>query len=263
MAPPADGPTDDLALALRLADAADAISLRRFGALDLTVETKLDFTPVTDADRAVEQAIRTTLAEQRPDDAIVGEEFGATSAGTGRRWVIDPIDGTKNFVRGVPVWATLIGLMDGPAVVVGVVSAPAIGHRWWAARGLGSWTSRPGAAPRLNRVSAVGDIADASLSYSDLGDWGPRAAGFDRLAASVWRTRAYGDFWSHLLVAEGAVDVSAEPEVSIWDVAALVVIVEEAGGQVTGVDGSASPFAPSIVCTNGLLHPPALRCLDA
>jgi histidinol-phosphatase len=261
--PPADDPTDDLALALRLADTADAISMRRFGALDLAVETKPDLTPVTDADRAVEEAIRTTLAEHRPNDAIVGEEFGATSAGTGRRWVIDPIDATKNFVRGVPVWATLIGLMDGPDVIVGVASAPAIGHRWWAGRGLGSWTSRPGAVTRRNRVSAVGNIADASLSYSDLGDWGPRAPGFDQLAASVWRTRAYGDFWSHLLVAEGAVDVSAEPEVSIWDVAALVVIVEEAGGQVTGVDGSASPFAPSIVCTNGRLHTLVLGCLGA
>jgi histidinol-phosphatase len=262
MALPASSSTDDLALALRLADAADAISMRRFGALDLAIDTKPDLTPVTDADRAVEEAIRTLLAKQRPNDAIVGEEFGATSNGTGRRWVIDPIDATKNYVRGVPVWATLIGLMDGPDVIVGVVSAPAIGHRWWAGRGLGSWTSRPGGPPRANRVSAVGNIADASLSYSDLGDWGPRAAGFDRLTASVWRTRAYGDFWSHLLVAEGAVDVSAEPEVSIWDVAALVVIVEEAGGRVTGVDGAASPLAPSIVCTNGLLHVDVLGCLE-
>jgi histidinol-phosphatase len=260
---PPTGAADDLALALRLADAADAISMRRFGALDLAIDTKPDLTPVTDADRAVEEAIRTALAQQRPNDAIVGEEFGATSAGTGRRWVIDPIDATKNYVRGVPVWATLIGLMDGPDVTVGVASAPAIGHRWWAGRGLGSWTSRAGAAPRPNRVSAVGSLADASLSYSDLGDWGPRADAFERLAASVWRTRAYGDFWSHLLVAEGAVDVSAEPEVSIWDVAALVVIVEEAGGLVTGVDGAASPLAPSVVCTNGLLHADVLRCLEA
>jgi histidinol-phosphatase len=263
--------SDDLAFALQLADAADAISLARFGALDLLVETKPDLTPVSDADRAVELALRTSIADRRPDDAILGEEFGTNDRGTndrgtndrgdtlgsvaaGRRWVLDPIDATKNFVRGVPVWATLIGLMDGADVVVGVVSAPALGQRWWAARGLGSWTSRGGAGPRRNRVSAVSDLAAASLSYSDLGDWADRTAPFHELAGAAWRTRAYGDFWSHMLVAEGSVDISAEPVVSIWDVAALVVVVEEAGGRITGVDGSRSPTAPSIVCTNGVLH---------
>jgi len=255
------GPADDLSLALHLADIADEISTARFRATDLRVETKPDLTPVSDADRAVEKAIRTKLAELRPRDGIVGEEFGADSPTTGRRWVVDPIDATKNFVRGVPVWATLIALMDGPEVVVGVASAPALGHRWWAARGLGSWTSRSGADPRRNQVSAVTSLTDASLSYSDLADWGPRALGFRHLAASVWRTRAYGDFWSHLLVAEGAVDVSTEPEVSIWDVAALVVIVEEAGGQITGVDGAPSPGAASILCSNGRLHDAALAML--
>ncbi len=254
-------PTEDLSLALHLADIADEISTARFRATDLRVETKPDLTPVSDADRAVETAIRTKLAELRPGDGIVGEEFGADSPTAGRRWVVDPIDATKNFVRGVPVWATLIALMDGPQVLVGVVSAPALGHRWWAARGLGSWTSRAGADPRRNQVSAVGSLTDASLSYSDLSDWGARASGFQQLAASVWRTRAYGDFWSHLLVAEGAVDVATEPEVSIWDVAALVVIVEEAGGRVTGVDGTPSPEAPSIVCSNGRLHEAALAML--
>jgi histidinol-phosphatase len=259
-------PPDDLSLALRLAAAADAISNARFGAFDLVVDTKPDHTPVSDADRAVEVAIRTMLANERPRDAIVGEEFGPPSPAdphsTGRRWVVDPIDGTKNFVRGVPVWATLIALMEGADVLVGVVSAPALSQRWWAARGHGSWTSRPGVASRRNQVSALMSLGDASLSYSDLGDWGPRSAGFDDLAASVWRTRAYGDFWSHMLVAEGAVDISAEPEVSIWDVAALVVIVEEAGGRVTGIDGAPSPDAPSILCTNGLLHEAALATLD-
>jgi histidinol-phosphatase len=257
-----DAPTpatgDDLSLALHLADIADEISTARFRAADLRVETKPDLTPVSDADRAVETAIRRKLAELRPGDAIVGEEFGADSSTTGRRWVIDPIDATKNFVRGVPVWATLIALMDGPEVVVGVASAPALGHRWWAGRGLGSWTSRAGSEPRRNQVSAVSSLADASLSYSDLFDWGPKANGFQQLTSSVWRTRAYGDFWSHLLVAEGAVDISTEPEVSIWDVAALVVIVEEAGGRVTGTEGSTSPTAPSILCTNGRLHDAAL-----
>jgi histidinol-phosphatase len=254
---------DDLALALQLADEADAISTARFGALDLRVDTKPDLTPVSDADRAVENAIRATLMAQRHDDAIVGEEFGATGTADGRRWVIDPIDATKNFVRGVPVWATLIALMDGADAVVGVVSAPALGSRWWAGQGLGSWTSRLAAPPRRNQVSGVTDVRDASLSYSDLGDWGPRAPGFHDLAASAWRTRASGDFWSHMLVAEGAVDISAEPEVSIWDVAPLVVIVTEAGGRVTGVDGSPSPQAPSIVCSNGHLHDEALARLRA
>jgi histidinol-phosphatase len=260
-----DAPTlatrDDLSLALHLSDIADEISTARFRASDLRVETKPDLTPVSDADRAVETAIRTKLAELRPGDAIVGEEFGADAPSTGRRWVIDPVDATKNFVRGVPVWATLVALMDGPVVLVGVASAPAVGHRWWAGRGLGSWTSRAGSDARRNQVSGVSSLADASLSYSDLSDWGSRSAGFHELAASVWRTRAYGDFWSHLLVAEGAVDISSEPEVSIWDVAAIVVIVEEAGGVVTGVDGTPSPDAPSILCSNGRLHEAALAML--
>jgi histidinol-phosphatase len=253
---------DDLSLALRLADAADDISTARFGAIDLVVDTKPDLTPVSDADRAVEIAIRTMLANERPQDAIVGEEFGADPQSTGRRWVVDPIDGTKNFVRGVPVWATLIALIEGADVLVGVVSAPALTQRWWAARSHGSWTSKVGVQSRRNQVSAVASLDDASLSYSDLGDWGSRSAGFHDLAGSVWRTRAYGDFWSHMLVAEGAVDISAEPEVSIWDVAALVVIVEEAGGRVTGVDAAPSPDAPSILCTNGLLHEAAVAILS-
>lgn len=254
--------TDDLELALRVADLADAISMSRFRALDLHVDTKPDFTPVTDADRAVEQAVRGALAESRPGDAILGEEYGDTSTSAGgRRWVVDPIDATKNFVRGVPVWATLIGLVDGDRSVVGVVSAPALAHRWWAAQGQGSWTSTPGAEPRRNRVSAVAKVADASVSYSSLGGWAARSAGFDALTTTAWRTRAYGDFWSHMLVAEGGVDVSLEPETSIWDVAALVPIVEEAGGRVTGVDGAASPRAASILCTNGVLHADVLAML--
>jgi histidinol-phosphatase len=250
---------DDLELALQLADAADRISLARFGAIDLAVEAKPDLTPVTDADRAVEQALRDVLATARPDDAIVGEEFGASADATGRRWVIDPIDATKNFVRGVPVWATLIALMDGDEVIVGVASAPAIAHRWWAARGLGSWTTRPGVSLRRNVVSGVSTLANASLSYSELSDWRGATSQFQQLAASVWRTRAYGDFWSHLLVAEGAVDISAEPEISLWDVAALVVIVEEAGGRVTAIDGSPSQTGSSIVCTNSVLHDAVLE----
>lgn len=252
----------DLEFALRLADTADAISLPRFGALDLKVDTKPDLTPVSDADRAVEQALRAAIAVERAADSVLGEEFGDTStSGARRRWVIDPIDATKNFVRGVPVWATLIALMDGDDVVVGVASAPAIGHRWWAGRGLGSWVRRAGGPPRRNTVSRVAQLRDASVSYSDLAEWGARQTMFAGLLADAWRARAYGDFWSHTLVAEGAVDVSTEPEVSLWDVAALVVIVEEAGGRITGVDGSTAPGAGSIVCTNGALHDAVLARL--
>jgi histidinol-phosphatase len=245
----------DLDLALRLADIADRISLDRFGALDLQVDTKPDLTPVSDADRTVEQALRAELASERPEDAVLGEEFGATElSDNDRRWIIDPIDATKNFVRGVPVWATLIALTDADRVVAGVVSAPALGHRWWAARGLGSWTSRAGAIPKRNSVSKVDDLADASLSYSGVADWGSRRGVFEGLLGEVWRTRGFGDFWSHMLVAEGAVDISMEPEVSIWDVAALVVVVEEAGGRYSGLDAKTGANAGSILCTNGLLH---------
>lgn len=245
----------DLDLALRLADAADLISLDRFGALDLQVDTKPDLTPVSDADRAVEKTIRSALSQERPDDAVLGEEFGATSlAENSRRWILDPIDSTMNFVRGVPIWATLIALMDAGTVVVGVASAPALGHRWWAAKGLGSWTSRAGVVPRRNSVSKVDDLVDASLSYSGVSDWGAHKPAFDAVLSDVWRTRGYGDFWSHLLVAEGAVDISIEPVVSVWDVAALIPIVEEAGGRYSGIDGRSEPAAGSIVCTNGLLH---------
>jgi histidinol-phosphatase len=256
---------DDLALARQLADVADLASLARFGALDLRVETKPDLTPVSDADQAVEHALRELLAIERPGDSILGEEYGesapSAAGGGGRRWVIDPIDATKNFIRGVPVWATLIALLDGDDAVVGVVSAPALGHRWWAAKGCGSWTARFGDEARRNQVSAVSRVADASVSYSDAMEWTTRRAAFETLLDDAWRARAYGDFWSHVLVAQGSVDVSAEPELSLWDVAALVPIVEEAGGTVTGVDGTKSPGAPSVLCTNGLLHDEVLRRL--
>jgi histidinol-phosphatase len=254
---------DDLALALRLADAADAITMARFLAVDLVVETKPDLTPVTDADRAVERELRRSLAERRPGDAVLGEEFGEAASGGSRRWVLDPVDGTKNFVRGVPVWATLLALMDGPEVYVGVVSAPALGRRWWACRGRGAWTRALGGEPRRLRVSAVSDLADASVSSSGLGGWldQGRLDQFLALAGRVWRTRGYGDFWSHTLVAEGAVDIAAEPEVSLWDLAAVAVLVEEAGGRFTDLAGRPGPDGGSAVATNGLLHDAVLAVL--
>jgi histidinol-phosphatase len=253
---------EDLRFAHVLADNADDIATRRFRALDLRVESKPDLTPVTDADHAVEDSLRNVLRRSRPRDAVLGEEGGRTGTGP-RCWVIDPIDATKNYVRGIPVWATLIGLMDGDEVVVGVVSAPALGRRWWAAVGGGSWTGRSLTKATRCQVSAVTKLSDASFSYSSLGGWEDqgRLPGFLELTRSVWRTRAYGDFWSHMLVAEGAVDVSAEPEVSLWDLAALQVIITEAGGRFTDLSGRATPDGGSVVCTNGTLHDEVLDLL--
>jgi histidinol-phosphatase len=249
------GYDDDLRFAHVLADAADDITTRRFRALDLRVEAKPDLTPVTDADKAAEESLRNVLRRSRPRDAVLGEEFGRDGGGP-RCWVIDPIDGTKNYVRGVPVWATLIGLMDGDQVVMGVVSAPALGRRWWAASDNGAWTGKSLTKATRCRVSDVARLEDASFSYSSLTGWEERGVlpGFLGLAGSVWRTRAYGDFWSHVLVAEGAVDISAEPRVSLWDVAALQIIVEEAGGVFTDLGGNATPDGGSVVCTNARLH---------
>ncbi len=246
---------DDLALALALADAADAITTTRFRAQDLRVEAKPDLTPVTDADRDVERRLRELIAAARPDDAVHGEEFADTGT-SARRWVIDPIDGTKNFVRGVPVWASLIALMDGDEVVVGVVSAPALGRRWWASRGGGAWARTGGADAARCRVSAVATLADASLSYASLSGWEERGLlpGFLELTRACWRTRAYGDFWSYVLLAEGTVDLAAEPEVSLHDLAPLAVIVAEAGGMFTDLRGRPGPSGGSAFASNGLLH---------
>lgn len=253
---------DDLRFAHVLADQADALALSRFRAVDLTVTTKPDLTPVTDADQAVEDLLRTTLGRSRPRDAVLGEESGATGHGP-RRWVLDPIDGTKNYLRGVPVWATLIALMDGDEPVLGVVSAPALGRRWWAAVGTGAWTGRSLSAATPCRVSAVDQLADASLSYSSLSGWEQlgRLPGFLELTRRVTRTRAYGDFWSHMLVAEGAIDLACEPEVSLWDLAAVAVVVTEAGGRFTDLSGRPGPDGGSAVSSNGPLHQAALDLL--
>jgi histidinol-phosphatase len=245
---------DDIALALELAGAADVLTTSRFGAVDLRIDTKPDLTPVTDADRAVETAMRETLAAARPTDTVVGEEFGGTTEFVGRQWVIDPIDGTKNFVRGVPVWATLIALLDDGVPVAGVVSAPALHRRWWAAAGQGAYLAVAGARPRRLAVSAVSDLAAASLSFSSLSAWGARRDRFLALTDAVWRVRGYGDFYSYCLVAEGAVDVAAEPEVSVWDLAPLDILVREAGGAFSNLAGAPGPHGGSAVATNGSLH---------
>ena len=225
--------TDDLRLAHVLADDADSLTEARFKALDLHVMSKPDLTPVTDADEAVEESIRRTLSRVRSRDAVTGEEQGSTGHSQ-RRWIVDPIDGTKNFVRGVPVWATLIALAVDDEVVLGVVSAPLLQRRWWASTGAGAWTGRSLLKATQCHVSDVRRLEDASLSYSSLRGWDDRGQGEDfvSLMRRVWRTRAYGDFWSYMLLAEGAVDIATEPELAVHDMAALDVIVREAGWHV-------------------------------
>ena len=246
------GYDDDLRLAHVIADQVDSVTMSRFKSQDLRVETKPDLTPVSDADKTAEEIVRGQLSRARPRDAVHGEEMADTGHGP-RRWVVDPIDGTKNFVRGVPVWATLIGLLDGDQVVLGVVSAPALGRRWWAAQGSGAWTGKSLAAASQLHVSGVDRFEDASLSYSSLSGWEERGQldSFLDLTRRTWRTRAYGDFWSHVLVAEGAVDLSAEPELALHDMAALVPIVTEAGGMFTSIRGVPGPFGGSALVSNG------------
>ncbi len=254
--------TDDLRLAHVLADDADSLTTARFKALDLHVMSKPDLTPVTDADQAVEEGIRRTLSRVRSRDAITGEEQGSSGT-SARRWIVDPIDGTKNFVRGVPVWATLISLVVDDEVVVGVVSAPQLQRRWWASKGGGAWTGRSLLKATQCHVSDVRRLEDASLSYSSLSGWEERGRldDFLSLMRRCWRTRAYGDFWSYMLLAEGAVDIAAEPELEVYDMAALDVIVREAGGRFTSLDGNDGPWGGNAVATNAHLHDAALAFL--
>ncbi len=254
---------DDLALAHELADIADAIALPRFMAQDLQVETKPDDSPVTDADRATERAIKAKLAEARPNDALIGEEYGNTSGSGNRTWIIDPIDGTANFMRGVPVWASLIALAVDGKPVVSVVSAPAMGRRWWAAPEVGAHTREIDGSSRAIRVSNIADAAHASISYNNLRLWDqsgklPQLVEFTR---TLWRTRAYGDFWSYMLLAEGSVDIVAEHDLKIYDIAALVPIVEQAGGKLTALDGPLAAETSSVLASNGKLHSLATAAL--
>jgi histidinol-phosphatase len=248
---------EDLALAHLLADIADSIALERYQALDLVITTKPDNTPVTDADRAVETAIRQALATHRPDDGLLGEEFGSDITGAKRYWIIDPIDGTKNFMRGVPTWACLIALVEvgddgSQEVVVGIASAPALSRRWFASAHSGAFVTFNGATKKIS-VSRVASLADASIAYSDFIGFDDRLDAFQKMLSQAWRTRGMGDFWSHMLVAEGAVDVAIEPTLAIWDMAALDIIVREAGGAFTNISGKSGPFGGSGVSTNGIL----------
>ncbi|MEO7897335.1 MAG: inositol monophosphatase family protein [Pseudolysinimonas sp.] len=248
---------DDLAVALTLAAEADLIAIDRYRAQDLDVQLKPDRTQVTDADTRVERMIRDHLASARPDDGILGEEFGGGDPhAPGRQWIVDPIDGTANFVRGVPIWGSLISLVVDGVPQVGVVSAPALERRWWAATGHGAWMQLHGQAARSIRVSAVDDLADATLSYNSLKGWDDagRSEQLLDLSREVGRTRAFGDLWSYMLLAEGAIDIAGEFDLKPWDIAALTVIVREAGGIATTADGDDRLDAGSIIATNGALH---------
>jgi len=260
--PLADVLRDDLDLALRLADAADAQSLPRFDAADLEISTKADNSHVTDADLATERAIRGILASERPEDGIFGEEFGAQGS-THRQWIIDPIDGTANFLRGVPLWGTMIALAIDGVPQVGVVSMPALGRRWWASLGAGAWTAAEG-GPRRLQTSPVSSLDDASVSFQSIAQWAD-AGRLDSLltvAARVWRDRAYGDVYSYMLLAEGRIDMVAEFGVKEYDIAAAVPIVREAGGRMTAVDGTETISARSTLASNGTLHDDFLKLMN-
>ncbi|HEY5231797.1 MAG TPA: inositol monophosphatase family protein [Galbitalea sp.] len=258
---------DDLALALALAAEADLVSLDRYESVDLVVTTKPDRSPVTDADQAVERLLRASLEAARPNDTILGEEYGGDRE-PGRQWILDPIDGTANFLRGVPIWGTLIALAIDGVPQVGVVSSPALGKRWWAAKGHGAFSARveheaSGRAPRKLRVSAVADLADASLSYNSLRGWDDEGKLDDviTLSRSVWRSRALGDMWSYMLLAEGALDIVGEYDLKPYDMAALIPIIEEAGGRFTSLGGVDGPWEGSALATNGILHDTVLDWL--
>ncbi|AYF98728.1 inositol monophosphatase family protein [Protaetiibacter intestinalis] len=253
---------DDLAVALTLAAEADLIAMDRYRSQDLGIQLKADKSIVTDADTRVERMIRDHLAEARPHDAVLGEEFGDAGS-SHRRWIVDPIDGTSNFARGVPIWGALIALVVDEVPVVGVVSAPALGRRWWGATGHGAWVQEHGGEPRRIRVSAVDALEDATLSYNNLQTW-DQYGHLDHLVAlsrSVGRTRAFGDLWSYMLLAEGAIDVAGEFDVKPWDIAALVPVVTEAGGRVTSASGSSSLSELSVIASNGVLHDAVLTRL--
>ena len=255
--------SDDLTLAGRLADAADAITTARFRARDLQVRSKPDRSPVTDADTAVEDAVRDVLAAERPEDAVAGEERGGAGWESGRTWILDPIDGTKNFLRGGPVWATLIALVEDGTPVVGMVSAPLLGRRWWAASGSGAWTRDPGGTRRIT-VSGVSSLSDAYLSTTNLATWTEfhSREAYLALTDACWENRAFGDFWHHCLVAEGAIDLAAEPIVNAWDVAPMQILLTEAGGRFSDLSGTPTFDAGTALSSNGLLHDAALRVLE-
>ena len=252
--------SDDLGLALRLADLADSITLPLFRAEGLCVETKADATPVTEADLRTEEALRQALLRERPGQAVAGEELGS-QGDSEWRWILDPIDGTRNYARGVPVWATLIALRRLDEPVCAVVSAPALGRRWWASRGAGAFA----AGPRRLHVSSVARLAEAYLSTTEARDLDARGYGdgYRAIERSCRQVRAFGDFWSHMLVAEGVIDIGLEPVAAPWDIAAPQLIVEEAGGRFSDLTGMRRIDGGDALTSNGLLHDEVLARLRA
>ena len=250
--------SDDLALALELADIADAVTMKRYRAHDLAVETKPDLTPVTESDRAAELALRERITQVAPGDSVIGEEFGASDSEGRRRWILDPIDGTKSYVRGIPTWSTLIGLEVDGQVTVGVCSMPALHRRWWASRGDGAFAD----GDRI-RVSALPVLDNATMAWSGIEDWDAigRLDAIVELARACWRTRGVGDAWQYMLVAEGCAEIATDPQVSVWDLAALQVIVEEAGGRFTDLAGVSTISGGSAIASNGLVHSAALAII--
>ena len=251
---------DDLKLAFELADTADGITMARYRAADLAVETKPDLTPVSESDKATELALRELLSSARPQDAIIGEEFGGVelTSEPGRAWVIDPIDGTKSYVRGMDTWTTLIALLEDGEVKLGVVSMPALKKRWWAVRGQGAF-----ADGRRIHVSQIAQLDSAQFVWSGIEEW-DAIGGFEKvveLGRRCWRTRGVGDAWQYMLVAEGAAEIATDPEATLWDLAAVSIVVEEAGGRFTSLNGSDGPAGGSGLATNGSLHAEALGAL--
>jgi histidinol-phosphatase len=246
---------NDLDLALKMADHADEIALKRFRAVDLLVETKPDRSPVTDADKAVEASLRQVVAEYRPEDSFIGEEFENTGSSS-RNWIVDPIDGTANYLRGVPIWATLIALRVDGVITTSVVSAPALGRRWWAHRGNGAFTREIDGSVHALQVSRISKLDDSSISYNNMQLWDQagKLPQLIELSRKVWRTRAYGDFYSYMLLSEGSIDLVAEHDLKIYDIAALVPIVEEAGGRISDLSGPLTDQSSSVMASNGLLH---------
>jgi len=243
----------DLRFAAALADAADAITMRRFRALDLRVETKPDLTPVSEADRDAEQAIRELVSSSARGESVLGEEFG--DDGGDRKWIVDPIDGTTSYVRGAPVWATLLALEQQGVVELAFVSAPALGRRWWARRGEGAF-----ADGRRCRVSGVGRIEDAAVSATSQRRM---PDGWRTIVERSWSNRGLGDFWQYCLLAEGAVDIACDRVVKVWDYAGVQLVVEEAGGRCTTFEGAPPADGATFVATNGALHDEAVALLGA
>jgi histidinol-phosphatase len=244
-----------LELAMAACDEADTVALQHFRR-DLQIETKPDRTFVTQADTAIERLIRTRIGDAFPDHGLVGEEYGVAAAEASIRWYIDPIDGTHNFIRGVPLFGTLLAAERDGELQMAVLSAPALDERWWAYRGGGAWASRGAGEPRRIGVSRVAALVDAQVLYGSARDivGSGRAPGFDGLLRDVWRERGFGDFWGYALVAEGAGEAMVEVDLKSWDAAAPTVLVEEAGGRVTDFDGRRDIEAGTIIASNGRLH---------